>query len=578
MSHNVTPNTSRVELRKTLTLVPVVMMGLAYMQPMTLFDTFGIVSGLTDGHVPTAYAFALIAILFTALSYGKLVRRYPSAGSAYTYAQKSISPTVGFMVGWSSLLDYLFAPMINILLAKIYFEALVPSIPSWMFVVALVAFMTAFNLRSLKSVANFNTVIVVLQVVLIAVILGMVVYGVFEGEGAGTLASTRPFWSGDAHVIPMITGATILCFSFTGFDGISNLSEETKDAERVIPRAIFLTALIGGMIFIFATYFLQLYFPDISRFKDPDASQPEIMLYVAGKAFQVGALIFSTITVLASGMAAHAGVARLMYVMGRDGVFPKSFFGYVHPKWRTPAMNIILVGAIALLAINFDLVMATALKPILIIPLISSLVVGLAMIYLIGKPVAGILEGLTHWLQTMGTANAVLLGAILGGMMCTDMGGPVNKAAYAFGVGLLSTQTYGPMAAIMAAGMVPPLAMGLATMVARRKFDKAQQEGGKAALVLGLCFISEGAIPFAARDPMRVLPCCIVGGALTGAISMAIGAKLMAPHGGLFVLLIPGAITPVLGYLVAIIAGTLVAGLAYAFLKRPEVDAVAKAA
>ena len=361
MSHNVTPNTSRVELRKTLTLVPVVMMGLAYMQPMTLFDTFGIVSGLTDGHVPTAYAFALIAILFTALSYGKLVRRYPSAGSAYTYAQKSISPTVGFMVGWSSLLDYLFAPMINILLAKIYFEALVPSIPSWMFVVALVAFMTAFNLRSLKSVANFNTVIVVLQVVLIAVILGMVVYGVFEGEGAGTLASTRPFWSGDAHVIPMITGATILCFSFTGFDGISNLSEETKDAERVIPRAIFLTALIGGMIFIFATYFLQLYFPDISRFKDPDASQPEIMLYVAGKAFQVGALIFSTITVLASGMAAHAGVARLMYVMGRDGVFPKSFFGYVHPKWRTPAMNIILVGAIALLAINFDLVMSTAL-------------------------------------------------------------------------------------------------------------------------------------------------------------------------------------------------------------------------
>ncbi len=153
----------------------------------------------------------------------------------------------------------------------------------------------------------------------------MVIYGVFEGEGAGTLASNRPFWSGDAHVIPMITGATILCFSFTGFDGISNLSEETKDAERVIPRAIFLTALIGGLIFIFATYFLQLYFPDISRFKDPDASQPEIMLYVAGKAFQVGALIFSTITVAGVRYGgAHAGVARLMYVMGRDGVFPKA--------------------------------------------------------------------------------------------------------------------------------------------------------------------------------------------------------------------------------------------------------------
>ena len=130
----------------------------------------------------------------------------------------------------------------------------------------------------------------------------------------------------------------------------------------------------------------------------------------------------------------------------------------------------------------------------------------------------------------------------------------------------------------VAAGMVPPLALGLATIVARRKFDKAQQEGGKAALVLGLCFITEGAIPFAARDPMRVLPCCIVGGALTGAISMAVGAKLMAPHGGLFVLLIPGAITPVLGYLLAIVAGTLVAGLAYAVLKRPETEVTAKAA
>ncbi|KJV35937.1 PTS fructose transporter subunit IIBC [Pantoea sp. SM3] len=218
-----------------------------------------------------------------------------------------------------------------------------------------------------------------------------------------------------------------------------------------------------------------------------------------------------------------------------------------------------------------------ALKPILIIPLVASLITGLLMIYVVGKPVAGIMSGLTHWLANMGTANAVLLGAILGGMMCTDMGGPVNKVAYAFGVGLLSSQTYAPMAAIMAAGMVPPLAMGLATIVARRKFNKGQQEGGKAALVLGLCFISEGAIPFAARDPMRVLPCCIVGGAITGAVSMLVGAKLMAPHGGLFVLLIPGAITPVLGYLMSIVIGTAVAGLGYAILKRPE-EELAKAA
>ncbi len=218
-----------------------------------------------------------------------------------------------------------------------------------------------------------------------------------------------------------------------------------------------------------------------------------------------------------------------------------------------------------------------ALKPILIIPLVASLITGLIMIYVVGTPVAKIMEGLTHWLQSLGTANAVLLGAILGGMMCTDMGGPVNKAAYAFGVALLSSSVYAPMAAIMAAGMVPPLAMGLATLLARRKFPKSEQEGGKAALVLGLCFITEGAIPFAARDPMRVLPCCIAGGALTGALSMAFGAKLMAPHGGLFVLLIPGAISPVLLYLVAIAAGTLLAGVAYALLKRAEAPVAAAA-
>ncbi|CDG13124.1 fused fructose-specific PTS enzymes: IIBcomponent /IIC component [Serratia marcescens subsp. marcescens Db11] len=218
-----------------------------------------------------------------------------------------------------------------------------------------------------------------------------------------------------------------------------------------------------------------------------------------------------------------------------------------------------------------------ALKPILIIPLVASLITGLIMIYVVGTPVAKIMEGLTHWLQSLGTANAVLLGAILGGMMCTDMGGPVNKAAYAFGVALLSSSVYAPMAAIMAAGMVPPLAMGLATLLARRKFPKSEQEGGKAALVLGLCFITEGAIPFAARDPMRVLPCCIAGGALTGALSMAFGAKLMAPYGGLFVLLIPGAISPVLLYLVAIAAGTLLAGVAYALLKRAEVPVTAAA-
>ncbi|MGQ7263421.1 PTS fructose-like transporter subunit IIB [Vreelandella sp. V005] len=209
-----------------------------------------------------------------------------------------------------------------------------------------------------------------------------------------------------------------------------------------------------------------------------------------------------------------------------------------------------------------------SLKPILIIPLVASLVTGLTMIYVIGEPVAALLSALTSFLESMGSTNAVLLGILLGTMMCFDLGGPVNKAAYTFGVGLLASETYGPMAAIMAAGMVPAIGMGIASFVARNKFSAPEREAGKASFVLGLCFISEGAIPFAAKDPLRVIPACIAGGALTGALSMLVGAKLMAPHGGIFVLLIPNAITPALLYLGAIVAGSLVTGLSYAFIKR----------
>ncbi|ANF57106.1 PTS fructose transporter subunit IIBC [Halotalea alkalilenta] len=218
-----------------------------------------------------------------------------------------------------------------------------------------------------------------------------------------------------------------------------------------------------------------------------------------------------------------------------------------------------------------------ALKPILIVPLLASLVTGLAMIYVIGTPVAALLDALTAFLNSMGSTNAVLLGLLLGAMMCVDLGGPVNKASYTFGVGLLSTQTYAPMAAIMAAGMVPPIAMGIATLIAKTKFAAAEREAGKASLVLGLCFVSEGAIPFAAKDPLRVLPLSIIGGAITGGLSMLFGITLMAPHGGLFVLLIPGAVNHALLYLMAILAGSLFTGVLYALIKRRP-DAVEAAA
>lgn len=209
------------------------------------------------------------------------------------------------------------------------------------------------------------------------------------------------------------------------------------------------------------------------------------------------------------------------------------------------------------------------LKPTLLLPLLGTLAVGLLMMFVIGQPVAAALTGLTTWLQGLGNTSAGLLGALLGAMMAFDMGGPINKAAYTFSTGLLGAKVYGPIAAVMAAGMTPPLALFLATLVFKNRFTKDEVEAGKAAGVLGVSFITEGAIPFAARDPLRVIPALMAGSAAAGAISMAAGCLLRAPHGGIFVLFIPNAVTNLPMYVVAILAGTVVSTVMLGILKKP---------
>ncbi len=208
------------------------------------------------------------------------------------------------------------------------------------------------------------------------------------------------------------------------------------------------------------------------------------------------------------------------------------------------------------------------LKPVLILPLLGTLIVGLVMIYIIGEPASALLKGLESWLKSMQGASALVLGAVIGGMMAVDLGGPVNKAAYATSVALISSGVYEPIAAVMAAGMTPPLAAAVATRLFKSKFTKDEYESGVATGILGLSFISEGAIPFAARDPFRVIPSFVAGSAVAGAISMVLDCELKAPHGGIFVLLIPGAISNLLGYILAIVAGTAVSVVLLGLVKK----------
>ncbi|WP_114809445.1 PTS fructose-like transporter subunit IIB [Paraburkholderia kururiensis] len=300
---------------------------------------------------------------------------------------------------------------------------------------------------------------------------------------------------------------------------------------------------------------------------------------LAWSLFQIGAKsAFALIVPVLSGYIAYS-------IADRPGVAPGMVGGMLAASLSAGFLGGIVSGFLAgytALLINRHLKLhrnLEGLKPVLIIPLVSTLIVGLLMIYVVGSPVAAALHALEGWLRSMQAGSAVVLGLILGGMMAVDMGGPVNKAAYAFSAGLIASHVYTPMAATMAAGMTPPLGIALATWLFRGRFGEEEREAGKAAAVLGIAFITEGAIPFAARDPMRVIPSCIAGSAVAGAISMAAGVELKVPHGGVFVLPIPNAVTHLGVYALAIVAGTLVTALAVGLLKRaPQNGGKAQAA
>lgn len=207
------------------------------------------------------------------------------------------------------------------------------------------------------------------------------------------------------------------------------------------------------------------------------------------------------------------------------------------------------------------------IKTILLYPLFGVALTGFLMLYLVNEPVGALNQGISNWLSGLGTGNAVLLGIVLGLMMAVDMGGPVNKAAYVFGTGLLANGVYEPMAAIMAAGMVPPLGIAIATLFFKRKFSKQDRDAGKANFIMGLSFITEGAIPFAAADPLRVLPSAMAGSAVAGGLTMLFGISLRAPHGGVFVVPLVDGGWPM--YLLAIVIGAIVTAILLGILKKP---------
>ena len=281
--------------------------------------------------------------------------------------------------------------------------------------------------------------------------------------------------------------------------------------------------------------------------------------------FRLGATAFGFLVPVLAGFIAYA-------IADRPGLVPGFVAGSLSGSLGAGYLGGLVGGLIAGLIAKWiaDQNVPAALRsimPIVVNPLVTTILTGFIMLYIVGKPVASANKGLTDWLAGMGSGSAIVLGIVLGLMMAFDMGGPVNKVAYTFAAGGLANVAAGAtdakewtvMAAVMAAGMTPPLGLALATVLRPKLFTDAERENGKAAWVLGASFITEGAIPFAAADPIRVIPSLMVGSAVTGAMVMSFGNTLQAPHGGIWVLPLIGGVAT---YLVAIVVGTVVTAAA----------------
>ncbi|MER5326864.1 APC family permease [Streptosporangium roseum] len=352
------PSTEPV-LRRTLTLRPVVLFGLAYMTPLIVLGIFGIVAETTGGATAAAYALALVAMLFTAFSYGRMAAAYPVAGSAYTYVRRTIDSRMGFLVGWAVLLDYFFLPMVIWLIGGAYLSAQFPGVPSWVWIVAFIAVTTTLNLLGIKVAARANSLLMTFQILVLAFFVLLSAGHVLRAGGAGALFDPAPFVNPATTVSGIAAGAAIAAYSFLGFDAVTTLTEETVEPRRTIPRAILLIALIGGAIFILVSYTTQLVHPGGS-FDDPSSAAFEIARTIGGNLFGAVFLAGLVIAQFSSGLAAQASTSRLLYAMGRDSVLPHKVFGYVHPRFRTPAFGILLTGVVGLVALRLDVATSTS--------------------------------------------------------------------------------------------------------------------------------------------------------------------------------------------------------------------------
>jgi amino acid transporter len=348
-----TPSATHVEsgprLRRALSLWDLILYGVIVIQPVAPMSVFGVLSNRAGGHVVTTILIAMVAMLFTAISYGRMARAYPSAGSAFTYVGQEINPALGYVTGWSMAMDYMLNPIICVIWCSKQAMNFAPAIPYWGWAIFFALLFTFINLRGIRTSAKVNAGLAAGMGVVIAIIFVAGARYIFGHPHNGTAFFTRPFYDPSTWKTGAVLGGTsVAVLTYIGFDGISTLSEEAENPRRNILLATVLTCVVIGLLSAAEVYVAQLVWPASQAFPDVDTAY----VHVAGRAG--GQLLFAivgfTLVVanFGSGMGAHLGAARLLYGMGRSNALPKSFFGAIDPKSHIPRNNVIFVGVLAL--------------------------------------------------------------------------------------------------------------------------------------------------------------------------------------------------------------------------------------
>jgi amino acid transporter len=281
------------------------------------------------------------------------------AGSAYSYARKSLSSHIGFLVGWAMLLDYIFLPMVIWLIGASFLNTAFPNIPIWLWIMVFAVSTTLINLIGIAFASRVNFLLMVVQLLVLAAFIALAGRYVLLAQGPAGLLSLQPFFGDGVPFSASVAGAALAAYAYLGFDAVSTLTEETRQAKAVMPKAVMIVALAGTVIFVLSAYITQLAHPGFA-FQDVDTGAFEIAKAIGSDLFATIFLFTLVITQFSAGIAAQASVGRFLYAMGRDGVLVRSLFGRLHPTWHSPAFNLILVGAIGFIGMALDITTSTS--------------------------------------------------------------------------------------------------------------------------------------------------------------------------------------------------------------------------